>query len=422
MKKIFNKPLKRYNSIGLEEMKAASRVLKSGALSPFLGSWPDIPNVGSFYGGKNVQLFERNLEKFYKSKYAITVNSWTSGLIAAVGATNVEPGDEIITSPWTMCATVTSIIHWAAIPIFADIEKDTFNLDISSILSKITNKTKAIIIPEIFGHPFDILSLKKSLKKIKRKIFLICDNAQSPLGKLKNKYTCNHYDIGGFSYNYHKHIQTGEGGALVTNNKKLADRMYLIRNHGEAIVGPKNIKNINNIIGYNFRMGEIEAAIGNSQLKKLVNLVKERTSIAKFFSQELKNFSGLTIPKIKKGFNHNFYVYAIKYNQDETKISRDKIVKKLQSLGAPVVPGYANVHLYPMFQRKIAYGNKNFPWSISKRSMKINYKKGICPVSEELNDKIIIKIPICDYQFDKNDQIKLIKCFHQTWEYFGFKK
>ena len=419
---IFKKPLKRYNSIGIKELKAAIKVLKSGALSPFLGSWPDIPNVGSFYGGKQVQLFERNLEKFYNSKYAITVNSWTSGLIAAVGAIDIEPGDEIITSPWTMCATVTSIIHWAAIPIFADIEEDTFNIDINSILSKVTSKTKAIIIPEIFGHPFDIQSLKKSLKKYKKKIYLISDNAQSPLGMYKNKYTCNYYDIGGFSYNYHKHIQTGEGGALITNNKYLAERMCLIRNHGEAIVGPKKIKKINNIIGYNFRMGEIEAAIGNCQLKKLRKLVNIRVDIANYFSKNLKNLPGLIIPKIKKNFNHNFYVYALKYNANRTGISRDRIIKKLKSLGAPVVPGYANIHLYPMFQKKIAYGTNNFPWSISKKSMKINYKKGICPVAEDLNDNSVIKIPICDYQLSKSDQIKVVKCFTKTWEHFKLKE
>ena len=131
--------------------------------------------------------------------------------------------------------------------------------------------------------------MKKSLKKYKKKIYLISDNAQSPLGMYKNKFTCNYFDIGGFSYNYHKHIQTGEGGALITNNKSLAERMCLIRNHGEAIVGPKKIKKINNIIGYNFRMGEIEAAIGNSQLKKLRKLVKIRVNIANYFSKKLKN-------------------------------------------------------------------------------------------------------------------------------------
>ena len=195
-------------------------------LVSFFGSWPDIPNVGSFYGGKQVQLFERNLEKFYNAKYAITVNSWTSGLITAVRAIDVEPGDEIITSPWTMCATVTSIVHWAAIPIFADIEQDTFNLDIKYII-KNNKQNKSNYYSEIFGHPFDIQSLKKSLKKYKKKIYLISDNAQSPLGMYKNKFTCNYFDIEVLAIiiiNIFKLVRAGSD----TNNKSLAERMCLI--------------------------------------------------------------------------------------------------------------------------------------------------------------------------------------------------
>lgn len=417
---IFKKPLKRYNSIDHKDINAAISVMKSGALSPFIGAWPEISGIGSFYGGKNVQLFEKNIRKFYGTKYAVSVNSWTSGLITAVGAIDTEPGDEIITSPWTMCATVTSIIHWAAIPVFADIEDETFNLDIKDILKKITNKTRAIIIPEIFGHPFDIIALKKILnkRKNKRKIFLIADNAQTPLGKFNYRYSCNFYDIGGFSYNYHKHIQTGEGGMLVTNNKKFAERMQLIRNHGEAVVGPKKIKKINNIIGYNFRMGEIEAAIGNSQLKKLKKIVKSRVKIANYLTKNLSSLKGLSTPSVKSGFNHDYYIYSLKYDESKTGVPREKIIKKMNSLGAPVSPGYVNVHLYPMFQKKIAYGKKNFPWSISEESKKISYKKGICPVAEKLHEKVLIKIPLCNYQFKKHDQYKMVKCFFKTWNYF----
>ena len=418
---IFKKPLRRYNSIDSKDIKVAVAVIKSGSLSPFIGAWPDLPNIGSFYGGKHVQRFERNIEKYYGLKYAISVNSWTSGLITAVGAIETEPGDEIITSPWTMCATVTSIIHWAAIPVFADIENETFNLNIESVLKKITNKTRAIIVPEIFGHPFDILSLKKTLKKIKRKIFLIGDNAQTPLGKINNKFSCKYYDIGGFSYNYHKHIQTGEGGMLVTNNKKIAERMQLIRNHGEAVVGPRKIKKINNIIGYNFRMGEIEAAIGNSQLKKLKKKVKNRVDIANYLTKNLFNLKGLSTPIQKKGFSHDYYIYSLKYDENKTGVSREKIIKKMQSLGAPVSPGYINVHLYPMFQKKIAYGKQNFPWSISRQSKKISYQKGICPVAEKLHDKVLIKINLCNYQLNKLDQDKIIKCFLETWKFYKIK-
>ena len=138
--KAIKKPFKRYNSIGLEEVEAAKLVIESGVLSQYLGRWDD-----DFYGGPKVQQFERECEAYFGVKHAITVNSWTSGLVAAVGAIGVEPGDEIIVTPWTMCASATAILHWNAIPIFADIESETFCLDLASVEDNITSKTKAIM-------------------------------------------------------------------------------------------------------------------------------------------------------------------------------------------------------------------------------------------------------------------------------------
>ena len=143
--KIIIKSFERYNSIGIEEINAAKSVVESGKLSQFLGCWDD-----DFYGGPKVQEFERNCEVYFGVKHAITVNSWTSGLVTAVGAIGVEPGDEIIVTPWTMCASATAILHWNAIPVFSDIEPETFCLDVNSVEANITSKTKAIMAVDIF--------------------------------------------------------------------------------------------------------------------------------------------------------------------------------------------------------------------------------------------------------------------------------
>ena len=137
----------RYNPIGGEEVEAAKAVIESGVLSQYLGVWHD-----DFYGGPKVREFERASEEFFGVKHAITVNSWTSGLVAAVGAIGIEPGDEVIVTPWTMCASATAILHWNAIPVFADIEPRTFGLDPDSIRANISPYTKAIISVDIFGH------------------------------------------------------------------------------------------------------------------------------------------------------------------------------------------------------------------------------------------------------------------------------
>ena len=402
------KKFKIYNSIGKEEIIATKKVLKSGILSPYLGAWAEIPNVGSFYGGKNVNKFESNIKKFFSVKHAITVNSWTSGLIAAVGSLDIEPGDEIIVSTWTMCASATAIIHWLAIPVFADIDPQTFNIDINSIKKNISKKTKAIIVPDIFGQSAEMSKIINLAKKHKFKI--ISDSAQSISAKYKNKYAGTLADIGGFSLNYHKHIQTGEGGFLITNDDKLAERMRLIRNHGEAVVKDKKEKKINNIIGHNFRMGEIEAAIGIEQLKKLKKIIKINQNKVKLFNKELVNLKGLKIPYVSKHNTHIYYYYALLVDEKITKIHRDKIYDLLIKEGVPIFKNYSLVHLLPMYQKKLAYGTKGFPWksNISKRN--ISYKKGICPVAERLNKDKLIIIELCVYEFNNSELKQLVNC------------
>ena len=223
-KKIKKLHFKKYNSIGKEELKAAREVIKSGVLSDFLGT-----HSAKFLGGKKVKEFENACKKYFKKKFVITTNSWTSGLVCAVGALDIEPGDEIIVSPWTMCASATAILHWNAIPVFADIEPSTFNLDPDSVLKNISKYTKAIVAADIFGHSCNISRLRKIADE--NNLFLITDTAQSPgadNGKLK---TGTSSDVGGFSLNYHKHIHTGEGGIIVTNDDQNAERLQLIRNH-----------------------------------------------------------------------------------------------------------------------------------------------------------------------------------------------
>ena len=145
------KKFKKFNTYNYKELNAATKVIKSGNLSQYLGA------AGKyFYGGKFVRTFEKKIEKYFGVKRAIVVNSWTSGLIAAVGSLDVEPGDEIITAPWTMCASATAILHWNCIPVFADVEPDTFCIDPASVTKLITKKTKAILSIDIAGQSADM--------------------------------------------------------------------------------------------------------------------------------------------------------------------------------------------------------------------------------------------------------------------------
>ncbi len=410
-KRTINIKFKKYKSIGIEEKKAAIKVLNSGVLSDFLGE-KDI----KFYGGKNVQKFERFTEKYFKVKHAITVNSWTSGLIAAVGAIGIEPGDEVIVPTWTMTATAIAIIHWNAIPVFIDIEDETFNLDPKLLKKKINKKTKAIICVDIFGHPANMREIMKIARKYKLKV--ISDNAQSPGSKYFNKFPGSFADIGGISLNCHKHINTGEGGILLTNNNIFAQRMRYIRNHAEAVVSKSFIKKNPNMIGYNFRMGEIESAIGLEQLKKLKKKIKIRQEIASQLDKHLSKLKGLQIPKTMKYNTHSYYIYALKIDEKVTKVSRDKIFNALKAEGIPdLLKNYFNLHLLPIYQSKLAYGSKGFPWKSQFNKNKIDYRKGICPVAENLNKTKLILLELCVFEYSKKEINLIIKSFQKVWKH-----
>ncbi len=408
--KTIKKPFKKYNSIGHEEVEAAKKVIESGVLSQFIGAHdPD------FFGGPKVKEFEKNAADFFNVKHVISVNSWTSGLIAAVGALNISPGDEIIVPTWTMCASATAILHWNAIPVFADIEDKTFNIDPKSVKKNISPRTKAIMSVDIFGHPANYDEICKIAKD--NNLMVISDTAQSPGAIYKNEYAGTITDIGGFSLNYHKHIHTGEGGLLTTNDDNLAQRMQLIRNHAEAAVKGLGVSNIANMIGHNFRLGEIECAIGIEQLKKLDKLVESRQNIAFKLIDGLSNLKGLQLPHIEDGCSHVFYVFPMKVDTDLLNVTRKKIFNALVAEGIEgLAEGYANIHLLPMYQKKIAYGNDGFPWNSEICSRDVIYDKGICPVAEKLNDQTFLGYEMCLHDLTEDDCDLVIKSFQKVWK------
>ncbi len=403
-----NMKIKRYNSIGKEEIAAAKKVLKSGILSDFVGS-----KSKKFLGGHFVQKFENKIQKYFKVKYAVTTNSWTSGLITALGALKIKPGDEVICTPWTMSACAISILHWNAIPVFVDIDKKTFNFNLENLKKKITKKTKVILAVDIFGQSENINEIRKIIKN--KKIHILSDSAQAIGSKYKNKFSGTFADIGGYSLNSHKHINTGEGGIIVTNQKDLAERCRLIRNHAESVTKSNSKKELINLIGYNFRLGEIESAIGIEQLKKLNKIIKFRKKLAFTIINKIKNLPGLQTPVLKKNFTHSFYVIPFVLDLSKLKHNRKNIIQILSKAGVVGLnEGYQNLHRLPIFKKKIAYGPNGFPWNNFNK--KITYKKGDCKVAEELQDKSFFYLSLCSYDFKIEHMKKFANIINKKWK------
>lgn len=403
---------KRYNPIGVEEVEAARQVIESGILSQFIGAWHE-----DFYGGPKVREFERAYAAYFGVKHAVTVNSATSGLIAAVGAIGIEPGDEVIVTPWTMSASATAILQWNAIPVFADIDPETFNLDPKSVEANITPYTKAIMVADIFGQSADMDELMAIADKHSLKV--ISDTAQAPGALYKGKYAGTIAHVGGYSLNYHKHIHTGEGGVLVTNDDGIAERLQLIRNHAEVVVGDKGVTNLSNMIGYNFRLGEIECAMGIEQLKKLNGFVESRQRLANRLTEGLKGLRGLCTPVVRPDRTHVYYVYPMVLDIKELGVGRERIHAALQAEGVAVNSRYQNIHLLPMYQKKIAYGTHGFPWVSGVCHRDVNYSKGICPVAEELNDSSYMGFGMCVHDLSGQDIDLIVAAFRKVWDGLG---
>jgi perosamine synthetase len=418
--KVREKLFPAYRIIGKEEEIAVTEVIRSGVLSKFIGGWHN-----DFYGGPQVKALEEEWSKHFDVKHAIAVNSATSGLYCAVGAIGVGPGDEIIVSPYTMSASTTAALIFNCVPVFADIENDYFCLDVDSIEQKITAETRAIIVVDIFGQPYDADRINEIARKYN--LVVIEDAAQAPNARYKGKFAGTLGDIGIFSLNYHKHIHSGEGGMIVTDNDDLAEKMRLIRNHAEAVVEGKQTIDLVNMVGFNFRMTEIEAAITREQLKKLTHLVIQRQENVSYLASGLSQIPCIEPAKVREGCEHSFYMHILKYDSNLGGVHRNRFVDAVkaelppielrEAEGVKVVSGYVKpLYLQPMFQKRIAYGNKGCPFKCSHNARDVSYDKGLCPVCEKMHFEELINHELMRPFMSRQDLDDVVAAFEKVWE------
>lgn len=331
--------------------------------------------------GNFLKKFESNLSKFYGSKYCACVNSGTSALFLAIKSLNLKKKTKIITSPITFFASASAILFNDHIPDFVDIDKDYFTLDINKLEHKLKKdkSIRAVIAVDYAGQPSDWEKINYLKKKYK--IYLINDHCHALGSKLNNsiKYSTKYADIVTQSYHPVKHFTTGEGGSVLTNNLSLINKVKLYRNHGMV----KNSKMFLNEgswiykiknLGYNFRLSDINCALGISQLKKINKFTLRRRKIAKFYDKCFSNIRGIQIPKTKKNFYHSFHLYPIQIDFDYFGINKKNFFKSMLKKNIKLQVHYIPLHYQPIFHN-------------------YNFKRGQFPISEKFY-KHEVSLPI----------------------------
>lgn len=388
-------PFAMRRTMGEAEKQAVIAVMDSDKLSDFFGSPGE-----QWLGGAQVKAFERQWAEAYGFRHAISVNSWTTGLTTAMGAIDIQPGDEVIVSPYTMSASATAILFYGGIPVFADVDAETFNITAETIARVISPRTKAIMVVHLFGQVADMDPIMALARRHGLKV--VEDAAQAPGVLYKGRPVGAIGDIGGFSLNYHKHIHTGEGGMLVTQDDALARRSQLIRNHGENLVEWQGITELSNLIGSNYRLTELQAAIGCVQLRRLPGYLAHRQRLARHLSSRLAGLPGLTPGRVVEGCGHAYYTYPMRYDARRAGIPRDRFVAAVNAeLPTPghweqtaLAAAYVRpLYLLPMYQQRVALGRSGFPWNLRPE---VNYPHapGLCPVVERLHQQELIFTPL----------------------------
>jgi perosamine synthetase len=347
--------------------------------------------------GPKVAEFEKRFAERHQVNHALAVTSCTTGLHLILAAMDIGPGDEVIVPAFTWVATANVVLYCGATPVFVDVCRKTFNLDPAQIAEKVTERTKAIIPVHLFGLCADIDTIKSS---VPAHVKIIEDAACAAGASYKGRWAGSLGDAASFSFHPRKSITTGEGGMVTTNDKNLAGRMNQMRNHGASISeeqrhhGPKPyVLPDFNLLGFNYRMTDLQGAVGIEQLKKLDQFISERSKWAKYYKEKLSDIKWLFLPNEPENGNHGWQSYVTYLNPEKAPTPRNKIMEKLQEQGISTRPGTHAVHMLSLYKEKFGIHPDDFP------------------ISKDCNDNTMA-IPLHN-RMTKEDYEYIVEAFHK---------
>ena len=322
--------------------------------------------------GKYVEEFENKFAKYCDCKYGITTTNGTAALHLALASLDIKKGDEVIVPAFTMISSVFAIVYCGAKPVLVDAEPETWNININKIEEKITDKTKAIMPVHIYGHPCNMNPILEIADEYD--LYVVEDAAEVHGGEYNGVKTGGIGNVGCFSFYANKILTTGEGGMIVTNDKKIAEKAKLLKD----LAFSKERRFLHTDIGFNYRMTNIQAAIGLAQFEKIDKLIEMRRNNAQLYNSLLKDVKGITLPVEKDYAKNVYWMYSILI-ENNFGMSRDKLMDELQKKGIETRTFFIPIHQQPVFQDMDLFKNEQYPIAedISEKGMYLPSSSGL---------------------------------------------
>jgi len=335
-------------SMGEEEWMAVKEPIESGWLTQ----------------GPKVKEFENLFATMHQVNHALAVSNCTTALHLALLACGVGDGDEVIVPAFTWVATANAVLYCNAIPVFVDIDTKTFNIDVEKIKEKITSKTKAIIPVHLFGLCADIDYIKQHYPQLK----IVEDGACAAGAALHGRPAGSLGDVGCFSFHPRKSVTCGEGGMLTTNDPAIASHLDMLRNHGGSVSEEQRHHGAKpyllaayDIVGYNYRMTDLQGAVGYVQLKKLQNFIEQRNEWANYYTKHLAGIKWIQTPVVPEGYKHGWQSYVTFVDESKAPMSRNNMMELLQQNGISTRPGTHAVHMLGAYSQRYQFKPEDFP-------------------------------------------------------------